>query len=149
MKQIGRDFAILGIVGCLIACGTLAGQSRDYLKQKFGEPISETFMLGSDVSVTATYATGGRIKELVVSPRNTDLIKSRGKTLLRASVTAIIDELVPNSTRGKRLAAELVNVSCIPDNDCNGNSETFEKIIIYYNSAAKGHVHYAVVQWRE
>jgi hypothetical protein len=65
------------------------------------------------------------------------------------SVNAIIDELVPRSVRGKHLIAGFVNAECLPENDCNGTSDSYEKVEIYYNSAAEGRVHYAVVQLKE
>ena len=62
------------------------------------------------------------------------------------SVNAIIDELVTRSSRGKQLIAEFVNRECLPENDCNGTSDSYEKITIYYNAAAAGRVHYVVVR---
>jgi hypothetical protein len=148
MKRVSRDLAIFSIAGCLIASGTLAGQSKDELRRKYGEPISETFTVRPDVSVTATYETNGRIIELLISPRATEIIKSRGKTLSHDSVKAIIDELVPHSVRGKFVSGAILNVECLPENDCAGGLESYQKVTIYYNSAADGQVHYAVVQWK-
>ena len=149
VKQLISDFVIFGIAGCLVASGTLVAQSRDELRRNYGEPVSETFMVRPGISVTATYATNGRVTELVVSPRTTDLIKSRGKTLSKDSVKAILDELVPSPVRGNYLIAGFVNLACLPENDCQGSSVSYEKLTIYYNSAAEGGVHYAVVQWKE
>jgi hypothetical protein len=149
VKQLIRDFVVLSIAGFLIPCGTLVGQSRDEFRQKYGEPISETFMVRPDISVTATYATNGRITELLISPRTTDLVKSRGKTLSQDSVKAIIDELVPSFVRGKYVIAGFVNLACLPENDCQGSSVSYENVTIYYNAAAEGGVHYAVVQWKK
>ena len=149
MKHRIRDCALFSIAGWLAASGTLVGQSRDEVRRKYGEPVSETFIVGLDTSITATYAADGRITELVISPRTTDLIKSRGKTLSQVSVKAIIDELVPSSVRGKPLVAGFLNLECLPEDDCAGTSQSFEKVTIYYNGAAEGRVHYAVVQWKE
>src|SRR6266481_1287335 len=46
-----------GIAGFLIPSGTLFGQSKEELRRKYGEPISETFMVRPGISVIATYAT--------------------------------------------------------------------------------------------
>jgi len=70
-------------------------------------------------------------------------------TFTKEEVKAIIDELAPNSMRGKYLIAGFVNMACLPENDCYGSSVSYEKITIYYNAAAEGRVHYAVVQWNE
>jgi hypothetical protein len=150
MQQLIRGAAIFSIAGFLAASGTLAGQSRDELRGKYGDPVSETFMVRPDISVTATYATNGRIAELLISPRpTTAMVKSRGQTLSRDSVNEIIDELVPSSVRGKYLIAGFVNAACIPWNDCNGSSVSYEKVSIYFNAAAEGRVYYAVVQFKQ
>jgi hypothetical protein len=149
MKHRIRNVGIFSIVGWAAASGTLIGQSREELRRKYGEPVSETFVARPGITVTATYGTNGRIAELLISPENTALIKSRGATLSRESVDAIIDDLVPRSIRGKYLIAGFVNAACIPENDCNGTSVGYEKISIYYNAATEGRVHYAVVQLKE
>jgi hypothetical protein len=131
MQQAIRDLAVFSIAGCLIASGTLAGQSKDELRRKYGEPISETFTVRPDVSVTATYETNGPIVELLISPRATEIIKSRGKTLSHDSVKAIIDELVPHSVRGKFVSGAILNVVCLPENDCAGGLESYQKVTIF------------------
>ncbi len=149
VKQLLRAFVILGISGCLIGSATLAGQSRDDLRRKCGEPISETFIVRPGVTVTATYAKDGHITELLIAPQNTDLIKSRGKALDYDAAHAIVDELVPVSVRGTYLVAALVNAACLPANDCHGTSHTYDKVTIYYNAGEGEQVHYAVVQWKQ
>jgi hypothetical protein len=62
---------------------------------------------------------------------------------------AVIDELVPRSVRGKRLISGFVNATCLPGDDCNRTSDSYERVTIYYNAAAEGRVHYAVVQLKE
>lgn len=148
MKQFIRDFVILSISGLLITSGTLAGQSRAALRRKYGEPIAETFIVRPGMSVTATYGTGGRIVELVISPRNTDLIKSRGRTLSKEAVEAIIDELVPLSVRGKPLSSGVLNATCDPENDCGGTEQLYRNVTIYYNAGKMG-LSYVVVQWKK
>jgi hypothetical protein len=136
---------VLSVAGTLAMSAPLAGQSLDELKRKYGEPISQTFVVRPDISVTATYAANGRITELLIAPRITDLIKSRGRTLSRDTVEAIVQQLVPSSARGKFLISTFLNVTCLPENDCAGTSESYEKVTIYYNSAQAGQVYYAVV----
>jgi hypothetical protein len=85
----------------LLTCTTLVAQSREQLIRKFGRPISETFTVRPGIAVTVTYAPAGPIAELLIAPQITAIIKSRGISLSKDSVTAIIDELVPKSERGK------------------------------------------------
>jgi hypothetical protein len=39
----------------LILCSGVVAQSRDNLKKKYGEPVSETFLVCPGVSATASY----------------------------------------------------------------------------------------------
>jgi hypothetical protein len=133
----------------LLAGTTILGQSKDEFRRKYGEPISETFMVRAGISIAVTYWPKGRIAELLISPRTPALIKSRNDTLSQADVTAILDEIVPMSARGKFLIGEFDNITCLPANDCQGTSENYEKVTIYYNAAAEGRVGYAVVQWKK
>ena len=139
----------LSIGGLLAASGTLAGQSRNELTQKYGEPISETFMVRPGIGVTATYATNGRIVELLISARTSGLVKSRGNTLKQETVRAIVDELVPLPLCGKSLSTGFANLSCLPENDCYGTTKSYENVAIYYNAGRDGSIGYAVVQWKE
>lgn len=99
MQELGFRVAI--VVGCLVVGGTLAGQSRDDLRRRYGQPRSETFVVRPGIEVTATYAKDGRVTELMMVPATPGLIKSRGSGLSLDSINAIIDELVPLSARGK------------------------------------------------
>jgi hypothetical protein len=134
----------------LFTCTALVGQTRDKLKRKYGEPVSETFKVRPGIVVTVTYGTAGHITELLITPQTTDLIKSRNALLNKADVKAIIDQLVPSSRRCKFVIGEFVNLNCLPENDCVGVDEDYERLTIYYNSTAEeGKVHYAVVQWKQ
>ncbi len=144
-----KQFVIVAIAGSLVVSGTLAGQSRDELRRKYGEPVSQTFTVRPDVTATATYAADGRVTELLISPKTPDLIKSRGKTLSADAIKEVIDELVPLSARGKYLIGGFLNLRCLPEDDCEGTSTSYEQLTIYYNAAAEGRLHYAVVQWKQ
>ncbi len=101
------------------------------------------------VLATATYGTGGRIAELVIAREIKGDVKSRiWSVFSKEELTAIIDELVPKGERGNFLMGEFDNIFCLPDDDCAGVSEDYEKLSIYYNAAQEGKVHYAVVQWK-
>lgn len=149
MKQLIRGLGILGTAGFLIFAGTLLGQSSADLRQKYGQPVSEVFMVRPGIGVTATYGTNGRIIELLIAPRTTDLIKSRGKTLKHESLDVILHEMVPDSARGKPISASFMNVGCFPENDCSGSSQEFQNVTIYYNAGKEGGLCYAVVKWKQ
>jgi hypothetical protein len=150
VRQLVRDLVFFAIAAWLVPSGTLAAQSRNELRQKYGGPVSETFIVRPGISVTATFGTNGRITEFLIYPQNTGVLKfSRLSSLSIDSVNAIIDELVPPAVRGKHVISGFVNGDCPPANDCNGTSDTYEKATIYYNAAAEGRVHYAVVNLKK
>jgi len=121
------------------------------LRRKYGEPISETFVVRPGITVTATYAADWKITEFLIAPDTSGpaIVKSSGIGLSRESVDTIIDELVPPSTRGKQVFGEFINATCLPANDCNGTAQIYEKITVYYNAAPEMRVYYAVVKWKD
>jgi hypothetical protein len=149
VTRLTCGFGILAIAGFLISDGALFGQSKEDLRRKYGEPFSEVFMVRPGISVAATYGTDGRIIELLISPRITNIIKSREATLSQSSVDAVLNELVPDSVRGKGISAGFMNVVCMPENDCSGTSQEFQHVTIYYNAGKGGGLCYAVVKWKD
>lgn len=135
-----RGFAVFSIVGFVLVSGTLLGQSKEELGRKYGDPVSETFMVRLGVTVTATYGTNGRIAELLISPVVTGYVKSQGlrKPMSKDFVQALIHELLPSSMRGKFVIARFDNIGCFPTNDCWGSSEEYEEASIYYNARRDG-----------
>jgi hypothetical protein len=149
VKHLSRVLLAIGIGGLLGATGTLAGQSRDELRRKYGTPISETFIVRPGIVASATYGTGGRIVEWLISPQNAEVIKTRNKTLNRESINAILDELAPLSVRGKPLGGGVLNATCGPANDCAGSEQLYENVTIYFNAAGGPAISYAVVRWKK
>ena len=133
----------------LILCSGVAAQSRDDLRKKYGEPVAETFLLRTGITVAASHNSSGQITELVIAPLLTDLIKSKGNGLTREVLKDIIDELVPVSTRGTAQIGGFLNIACLPENDCQGSYDSYEKLTIYYNAAKNGNVNYVVIQWKK
>jgi len=67
---------------------------------------------------------------------------------MKTTLLLLIDELVPTSVRGRGLLGGFANIACLPQNDCYGSFESYEKLIIYNNAGRYGDVNYAVVQWK-
>jgi hypothetical protein len=135
----------------MLTCAVVLGQSKDELKAKYGSPVSETFIVRPGIEVTATHAATGRIVELVISPQNTGLIKSKsstGKSLTNDLLRTIVDELVPMPNRGKYLIGTFMDFTCLPHDDCAGSEEDYERLTIYYNAADGDGSNYAVIQWK-
>jgi hypothetical protein len=133
----------------LLTCTAVAAQTKDDLRKKYGEPVSETFVVRSGIVVTATYAPTGQVKELLIAPQpSSALIKSKTRTLSDDTLKEIIDNLVPSKERGKYLGGSFLNITCLPQNDCAGSSEDYEKLTIYYNAGRDG-ANYVVIQWKK
>ena len=127
----------------LLTCFSVVAQTKDELKKRFGDPVSETFVVRPGVVLTASYTPAGQIRELLIAPEMTGLIKSTSETLSHYVLREIIDELVPARERGKLILSGFLN--CFPG--CAGSSENYEKLSIYYNAGTDG-VNYAVIQWK-
>jgi hypothetical protein len=127
----------------LLTCFSVVAQTKDELKKRFGDPVSETFMVRPGIILTASYTPSGQIRELLIAPEISGLIKSTIKTLSSYVLREIIDELVPGRERGKFIRSGFF--SCPPG--CAGSSEDYEKLSIYYNAGGDG-VKYAVIQWK-
>jgi hypothetical protein len=90
---------------CLVIGSSLlpvVGQTSADLSRRFG-PALEAFEVRRGVLVTAKYAGGGKVCEMVIEPRR----KTRdgfdiGVTLTDEMVEQLIEELVPKTERGKR-----------------------------------------------
>src|SRR5437870_3449217 len=65
----------------LMMCMAVVGQSKDELRKKYREPVSETFVVRPGIIATASYSSTGQVTELLIAPQLTDLIKSKSKGL--------------------------------------------------------------------
>ena len=59
------------ILIALLTCTLLAAQTRDNLKRRFGDSVSETFSVRPGILVTATYGNSGRTIERLIAPQTT------------------------------------------------------------------------------
>jgi hypothetical protein len=141
---MNRLTLILGV----IAAVSLSGQSKEEMRQKYGEPTAEVFKVRPDINATVTRNASGRIVEILIAPRFTDALKSRATTLSSKAVEEVLRELVPDAVRGKGLSAGFINAIC-PENDCSGSEAVFEHVRFYYNGGRDGQVCYAVVTFKD
>jgi hypothetical protein len=133
------------------AQGALPGISGETMRQRYGPPVSETFLIRPGLVATASYGKNSQVCELFISPQKpTTPIKSADQTpksIDSKSLTEVINELVPESERGRGpSAAEFLNVRCLPSDDCAGTGSNWEKVSIYRNGGSNDE-HYATIQW--
>jgi hypothetical protein len=141
-------------LGLLLLVFTLqssfTGKSALTLRERYGKPISETYLVRPSIAVSASYGDSGDVCELLVSPQKpSSLIKSADQTPVIDfnQMTEIIDELVPVSERGKGKGTSMLDLRCLPADDCAGSEGSWEKLLIYRNSGQGGE-HYATIQWQ-
>jgi hypothetical protein len=128
------------------------GKSALTLHERYGQPISETYLVRPDIAVSATYGKSGDVCELLISPQMaSSLIKSANEpaaTIDFHEMTEIIDELVPLTERGKAVGTGMLNLRCLPADDCAGSMGHWEKLLIYRNAGPRGGERYATIRWQ-
>jgi hypothetical protein len=123
------------------------GENSQTLRQQYGQPVSETFLVTPGIVVTAAYGKSGNTCELVITPKQpAGLIKSVSDTIDYKLLNKIEEELVPARSRGKYRMGGFVNLVCLPRNDCVGTEEDWQNVVIYTNSGKDG-ANYDVIRW--
>ena len=117
---------------CLVVLLSLANlfqtvasaQDRAGLKQHYGDAIGEVYRTNNSLTVTAYFDSHGNIcKEHIQS-------ENRGKRLTDEEVNGVLEDIAPKSSRGAYKIGTFLNVICLPDNDCAGVSEDYQRLAI-------------------
>lgn len=135
----------------LIAQIAFPSKSGHTLRLRYGQPVSETFLVRPGIVVSATYGKSGDVCELVISRKqqpNWMFKRWPGSGGIdNKTLDEIENELVPPAERGKFKISTLMGlVTCLPDNDCAGTAEDWEKIGTYRN-AGSPNPRYETIQW--
>jgi hypothetical protein len=147
-KEFGASLMKVVLI-LLLICGAAIGQTSSDLRQRYGPPASETFKVRPEIIVTVIYDEAGKVSEMVIEPQlDTTLIKSQYKRIKSQMLKEIIDELVPPKVRGKFVMGTFLNMTCLPENDCQGASDEYENVIVYRNGGNDAH-RYATIQWKK
>jgi hypothetical protein len=112
------------------------------LRDRYGPPISENFLIRPGVVASASYGASGHVCEIIVSPQ-----RLWNSTLDSVNVGDIVDELVPLSERGKRLTPVFVHAMCFPTMDCEGVLENWENVDVFRNGGT-GNERYVRIRWQ-
>ena len=111
------------------------------LRQKYGAPISESYLVRPEVIASASYGPNGDICEIVLSPQ-----RLWNSTLDNKQVNELTEELVPTNERGKSAGGGFINGIC-PTNDCGGSDYEWDNVSIV-RMGGNGQVRYVTMQWR-
>ena len=136
--------AVLILLGCL----SVSAQSPNRLRQKYGQPIRESYLVRDHVLATVTYNQAEQVCEMVIEPLPPSTpIKSSEEKLKSRILEEVIDEVIPMKERGKLIISSFLNLRCLPSNDCEGTGDDYEKVYIYRNGGVDAH-RYATIQWK-
>jgi hypothetical protein len=111
------------------------------LRQKYGAPISESYLVRPGVIASASYGPSGDVCEIVFSPQ-----RLWNSTLDDKQLNELTEELAPTSERGKAATGGIINGGC-PTNDCSGSDYEWQKVSIIQGASGDG-VHYVTIRWR-
>jgi hypothetical protein len=133
----------LGVVllSAFVFQGSFPADTAQTLRERYGQPISETYLVRPGVVVAASYGPSGHICNIVLSPE-----RLWNSTFESKELTEIIDELVPANERGKLLMGTFLNAVCLPTNDRFGTASTYEKVHIARFGGTDAE-HYARIEW--
>lgn len=119
------------------------------LRQRYGQPISELFLVRPGIIASARYGPSGNTCEVVISPKQPDQLIKRWpgpKALDEKVLEEVEEELIPKSGRGKFKIGSFLDAICLPENDCQGSENVWENVSIYTNAGKDG-ARYGVIQW--
>jgi hypothetical protein len=118
--------------------------SSSSLRQKYGNPTSETFPVRPSVIAVVSYDGVGKIQEIVIKPKPDD---EKVKTIDDKTLEPILDELIPKKERGKYLKGTFFNIICFPANDCGGTGEDYENVYIFRNGNSNAYP-FVTITWK-
>lgn len=139
--------------GCLtfLAFATTAPQDSFDLRARYGQPDLERFNIRPGITMTAGYGLDGKACWLDIAPNKDsfqDMVAT--ETLSMETVTSVLDEIVPPSTRGKE---HFPAFSAAVASSCNhGESwadyENIQVNLVYGFCEKEIAVHNAAVQFK-
>jgi len=99
-----------------------------------------------DIKLTVTYAKSGDVCEMLIKPAS-ETQNGKPSLLKSQPLNEVIDELVPKEQRGAYLMGTFVNIICLPNDDCGGTDETYQRLSIFRNGGIDAH-RYASIHWK-
>ena len=100
-----------------------SGQDRNALRKQSGNAIGEVYHTSNHLTVTAFFDEQENICRARIEHEN----KAR---MTDGEVNSVLDEIAPKSERGSYKMGTFLNIICLPDNDCAGVSEDYERLAI-------------------
>ena len=126
MRTVTVPFRLAAIsAGAVLAFSSLvSAQNLTDLRQHYGDAIGEVYRTSNHLTVTAYFDEHGNICREHVEFEN------RGRRITDKEVNAVLDEIAPKSDRGNFKIGTFLNIICLPDNDCGGARDDYERLAI-------------------
>jgi hypothetical protein len=142
----------LNLLFLAMAMTSFPADTSRTLQDRYGQPISETYIVKPGVAVTAQYGVSGHACTVVVKPRKPihPLNNRTNRVGDYQEVMGILRELVPENERGHYVIGTFLDIVCAPggaDMDCGGVNEDWEKVVIH-RSGSDERQHFAEVHWK-
>ena len=152
MKTTITTFISITLLVACIPCRALA-QNQLQLEQKY--PKVNVYAVRSNILLTALYASDGQVCEMVLEPRRWTKEKVVLASALSEDETVpLVEEVVPESERGKKLKTPLGVLSAVAGGSIT-TTHTYENITIDFVGSTRNSPHdkvvgymVAVVKWR-
>jgi hypothetical protein len=111
--------------GAVLAFSSLvSAQNLTDLRKHYGDAIGEVYRTSNQLTVTAYFDEHGNICREHIEFEN------RGRRITDKEVNTVLDEIAPKSDRGTFKIGTFLNIICLPDNDCGGVREDYERLAI-------------------
>jgi len=138
----------------LLTTVVATAQTGSALRQKYGQPTSdiyngqpvEIYKVRPDIKVTVRYTKQGDACSMFIAPL-AETTNGKQSLLLSEPLDEVIDELVPKDQRGKYLMGTFLNIICLPNNDCSGTEEDYQRVLIHKHGNTDAHP-YASISWK-
>lgn len=112
-------------IGAVLALPLVAfAQNRTDLRQHYGNAIGEVYRTSNHLTVTAYFDEHGNICRERIESEN------RGRRMTEKEVNTVLDEIAPKIERGSYKMGTFLNITCLPDNNCAGVMEDYERLAI-------------------
>jgi hypothetical protein len=115
----------------LLTCMAAISQTSDTFRQKYGAPVSESYLVRPGILAIMNYAKNGKVCSIYVTAQtNPKFTKGNITPIDNKVLWKIVGELVPDSQRGKLLKSGFLNLTCVGCESFYGSEESYEKVYI-------------------
>jgi hypothetical protein len=142
----------LGVAFLLLGLASFPADTSQTLHERYGQPISETYLIRPGIAVAARYGASQHVCSTTIYPEHpTHPLNSRENSIGDdRQVAEMLSELVPTKERGKYLMGTFLDLFCFVEGEtayCGGVEEDWEKLKID-RMGTKDANRYAAIHWK-